>query len=107
MTGAEGVLPKMSDNDVKGGGRKEKSLILPFKASMNESTITHTNSTFNKQIKRNNNTSLAAKGALAYRLQCRTACNALPPAMPHHLQNPKWPPGGPKMANRVWKSIYP
>ena len=36
------------------------------------------------------NTSLAAKGALA-----------------HHLQNPKWPPGGPKMADRVWIGVYP
>ena len=24
-----------------------------------------------------------------------------PPATPHHLQNPKWPPGGPKMADWV------
>ena len=24
-----------------------------------------------------------------------------PPATPHGLQNPKWPPGGPKIANRV------
>ena len=23
-----------------------------------------------------------------------------PPAMPHRLQNPKWRPGGPKMADR-------
>ena len=30
-----------------------------------------------------------------------------PPATPHHLQNPKWPPGGPKMADGVWKSVYP
>ena len=29
------------------------------------------------------------------------------PAMPHHLQNPKWPLGGRKMANRVWKGVYP
>ena len=36
------------------------------------------------------NTSLAAKGALANR-----------------LQNPKWPPGGPKMAEGVWKGVYP
>ena len=27
------------------------------------------------------------------------------PATPHHLQNPKWPPEGPKMANRVWKGL--
>ena len=39
------------------------------------------------------NTSLAAKGALAHRLQ--------------RLQNPKWPPGGPKMADGVWKGVYP
>ena len=38
----------------------------------------------------NTNTSLAAKGALANR-----------------LQNPKWPPGGPKMAEGVWKGVYP
>ena len=47
------------------------------------------------------NTSLAAKGALANRLQRRTACNAAPP------ENPKWSPGGPKMAERVWKGVYP
>ena len=39
------------------------------------------------------NTSLAAKGALAHRLQ--------------RLQNPKWPLGDPKMANGVWKDVYP
>merc|ERR1711954_14089 len=26
---------------------------------------------------------------------------------PHRLQNPKWPPGGPKMADGVWKGVYP
>ena len=26
-----------------------------------------------------------------------------PPATPHRLQNPKWPPGGPKMADQAWK----
>ena len=36
------------------------------------------------------NTSLAAKGALANR-----------------LQNPKWPPGGPKIVEEVWKGVYP
>ena len=30
-----------------------------------------------------------------------------PPAMQYHLQNPKWPPGGPKMADGVWKGVYP
>merc|ERR1711942_374612 len=30
-----------------------------------------------------------------------------PPATPYRLQNPKWPPGGPKMADRVWKGVYP
>ena len=30
-----------------------------------------------------------------------------PPATPHRLQNPKWPPGGPKMADGVWKGAYP
>ena len=38
------------------------------------------------------NTSLAAKGALAYRLQRRTACK---------IQN------GPKMTDGVWKGVYP
>ena len=42
------------------------------------------------------NTSLAAKGVLANRLQRRNC-----------LQNPKWPPGGPKMAEGVWKGVYP
>ena len=31
----------------------------------------------------------------------------LPPATPHRLQNPKWPPGGPKMAEGDWKGVYP
>ena len=26
--------------------------------------------------------------------------------MPHRLQNPKWPPGGPKMADGDWKGVY-
>ena len=30
-----------------------------------------------------------------------------PPATPHRLQNPKWLPGGPKMANEVWKDDNP
>ena len=32
------------------------------------------------------------------------------PATPNRLQrlqNPKWPPGGPKMADGVWKGVYP
>ena len=32
------------------------------------------------------NTSLVAPGALAHRLQRRTACNAAPPTTPHRLQ---------------------
>ena len=44
------------------------------------------------------NTSLAALRTLAYHLQCCTACNAAPHAMPHRLQNSIWPPGGPQMA---------
>ena len=39
------------------------------------------------------NTSLAAKGALAHRLQ-------------RSLQNQKWPPGGPKISEGVWKGVY-
>merc|ERR1719312_1078638 len=27
--------------------------------------------------------------------------------MPHRLQNPKWPQGGHKMAEGVWKGVYP
>ena len=27
--------------------------------------------------------------------------------MPHSLRNPKWPLGGPEMANRVWKVFDP
>ena len=30
-----------------------------------------------------------------------------PPTMPHRLENPKWPPGGPKMAEGVWTGVYP
>ena len=29
-----------------------------------------------------------------------------PRATPHYLQNPKWPPGGPKMADGVWKGVF-
>jgi len=29
------------------------------------------------------------------------------PAMLHRLQNPKWPLGGSKMADRVWKGVQP
>jgi len=36
---------------------------------------------------KNLNTSQAVLGALAHRLQCRTACNAVPPATPHRLQH--------------------
>ena len=28
-----------------------------------------------------------------------------PPAMPHRLKNLEWPPGGPKMADGVWKWV--
>ena len=28
-----------------------------------------------------------------------------PHATPHRQQNPKWPPGGPKMADGVWKGV--
>ena len=24
-----------------------------------------------------------------------------------NLKNPKWPPGGPKMADGIWKGVYP
>ena len=27
--------------------------------------------------------------------------------MLHRLQNPKWPTGGPKIADGVWKGVYP
>ena len=30
-----------------------------------------------------------------------------PPAMPHCLQNPKWPSVGLKMADGVWKGVSP
>ena len=42
------------------------------------------------------NTSLAAKGVARS-----------PPATPNRLRNPKWLPGGPKMADGVWKGVYP
>ena len=29
-----------------------------------------------------------------------------PPATPHRMQNPKWPPGGPKITKGVWKGVY-
>ena len=29
------------------------------------------------------------------------------PATPHRLQDPKWLPGGPKIADGVWKGVYP
>ena len=49
----------------------------------------------------NGNTSLAAEGALAHRLQRDL------PGTPHRLQNPKWQPGGPKLADRVCKEVQP
>ena len=42
------------------------------------------------------NTSLGVKKALAHRMQQN-----------QNLKNPKWPPGGPKMANGVWIGVYP
>ena len=39
--------------------------------------------------------------ATPYHLQRRTACNVAPPATPHRL------PVGPKMADGVWKGVYP
>ena len=54
----------------------------------------------NGNINNNNNnienTSLVAKGALAHLLQRRTACK---------IQNGRQ--GGPKMADGVWKGVYP
>ena len=54
------------------------------------------------------NTSLAAKGALAHRL------TATPHGLQHftscfyeNFKNPKVLPGGPKMANGVWKGVNP
>ena len=29
------------------------------------------------------------------------------PATPHCLKNPKWPLGGPEMADGDWKGVYP
>ena len=29
-----------------------------------------------------------------------------PSAVPHHLQNPKWPPRGPKMAEGVYPQVF-
>ena len=49
----------------------------------------------NEKIKTYENTSLAAKG------DSLTACNIAPPA------KSKWPPGGPKMAEGVWKGVNP
>ena len=40
--------------------------------------------------------SLAAMGAIA-----------APPGTLHHLLNPLWPAGGPKIANKVGKGVYP
>ena len=36
-----------------------------------------------------------------------TACKAALPATPQHLQNPKWTPGGPKMADGSGKVSTP
>ena len=40
-------------------------------------------------------------------LSSYTGGTPLPPAAPHHLQNQKWQLGGPKMADGVWKGLYP
>ena len=43
-----------------------------------------------------------------YKYQPRGKGGARSPlAMPHRLQNLKWPPGGPKTAEGVWKGVYP
>ena len=34
-------------------------------------------------------------------------CTCSMPVTPHHLQNPKWPLGGAKKTDRVWKGVYP
>ena len=41
-----------------------------------------------------------------HRGQPLTDYNAAPPALLHHLQYPKWPLGGPKIADRVQKGVY-
>ena len=41
------------------------------------------------------NTRLAVSGALTHHLQHHTV-----------LHNPKWSPGDPKMADRVWKGVH-
>ena len=43
-----------------------------------------------------NDTSLVLPGALAHRLQRRTAWNKATPTMPHRMQNPKWSLGAQK-----------
>ena len=45
--------------------------------------------------------------ALQIRVSSGEGGTRSPPAMPHRLQNPKWPPGGPKMAKGAWKGVYP
>ena len=45
------------------------------------------------------------KGPVKYQPSGEGAAR-LPPATPQRLQNPKWPPGGPKIADGVWKGVY-
>ena len=42
----------------------------------------------------------------AHSAMCGEGGARSPPATPHRLQNPKWPPGGPKMAEGFWKGVY-
>ena len=44
------------------------------------------------------NSKNAGKGVLAHGRQRCTACNAAPPATPHHLLNPKWLTGSGNMS---------
>ena len=54
------------------------------------------------------NTSLAALGALAYRLQRRTIIHSTrTSSIQNGCQGAKWPPWGSKMTVGVWKDVYP
>ena len=52
---------------------------------MKNNTVDYGNNLILREYRKDKNTSLAVPGAITHRLQ-------------HELQNPKWPPGGPKWA---------
>ena len=111
------ILPSLAQTPTKLGWDKHHN----FSGHPPTHPVTHENSDQNlsefvspkflwccirNEISMTLSTSLALLGALTHHLQFCTVCNTKPPASPHYLQNLKWPSGGLKMLDRVWKGVY-